>query len=690
MKWSWLSLFVLIFSIQVLQAQDGVRILKKEFKTEQKEGFKEAWESVKAGDTYFEQGKGTMVLARDHYLFANQYNPDNAALNYRIGVCYLYTDDKYEAIKYLVRAYELNPSVNYDIRYLLGRAYHQVLEFDKARDQYLLFSQSLGPEESREFTGQIEKLVQECKYGKELVQDPERLIIQNLGPEVNSEYDDYNPVFAYNDTALFFTSRRPYGKKPDRSELDYKYLEDIYLAPANDGRFSAARRLGKPFNTDHNEAVVGISADGSELLVYRGDVEGGDVLVSQIKPEKGKWKKPESLKGKLKSEAGETSACFTPDGRELYFISDNPQGSRGGKDIFYSRMDEKGKWQPPQNLGNLINSVYDEEGVFISPDGHYLYFSSRGHNSMGGFDIFRSEWTEVGNWSEPVNMGYPINSPDDELFYITDKTGRYGYYSAIRQEGLGEKDIYKVIFLGSEKEMITETWDTLIAGPPAGSKKGFFTLPVQVSLDSSFIVTGLVRDTLGLDTTVVAKLSFINAETGEVEASAMSINQGKYTARLSKAKPYGVEINATGYLYFLDVIDLTSASGDEVINQDFFLQRIEVGTKVVLENIYFETGKAVLTPESYNAIDQVLRFLENNASVQLEISGHTDNTGSFKVNSRLSEARAKAVVDYLVSRGINPARLQYKGYADSQPIASNDTPDGREKNRRVEFKVISK
>ncbi len=690
MKWKWLSLFILISVFQALPAQDGVNILKKEFKTESKEGFKEAWESVKLGNSYFEQGKGALVLARDHYLYANQYNPDNAELNYRLGVCYLYTDDKYEAIKYLVRAYELKPLVNKDIRYLLGRAYHQVLEFDKARDQYLLYSQDLSPEEKVELSGEIEKLIQECKNGKELIQHPVRLIIQDLGPEVNSEYDDYNPVFAYNDSALYFTSRRPFGKKPDHSEVDYKFLEDIYVSSIDDGRFSEARRMGKPFNTKHNEAVVGVSPDGARMFIYKGDIEGGDIQVSTINPEKMKWKKPDELKGKLSSDATETSAALSPDGRELYFISDDPKTSRGGKDIFVSTLDSKGKWQEPKNLGTLINTSYNEEGVFITADGKYMYFASNGHNSMGGYDIFRSERTEVGNWSEPENMGYPINSPDDELFYITDKTGKYGYYSAIRQEGLGARDIYKVIFLGAEKEMLTATKDTLIAGPEPGTVPGFITMPTMLNIDTAYILTGFVRDTMGRDTTVLAKLSFINAATGEVEASAMTINGGRYTARLNSAKPYGVEINANGYLYFLDVIDLTDADGDEPVTKDFFLQRIEVGTKVVLENIYFETGKAVLTPASYNSIDQVLRFLENNASVKLEISGHTDNTGSYKVNAKLSEQRAKSVVDYLIGRGINAERLTYKGYADSQPIADNGTPEGREMNRRVEFKVVSK
>jgi outer membrane protein OmpA-like peptidoglycan-associated protein len=669
-------------------SQEDIRISSKSFRTGISTGYKEAWESVKEGDRNFKKGVGTYQMARDHYLFANQYNPDNAALNYKLGVCYLFTDNKYEAIKYLVHAYTLDADVSSDIHLMLGMAYQLVLEFDKAIEQYNMHSSKLDPKAKAEFSGTLAKRIDECMYGKNLSREPVRVIIQPLGDAVNSVYDDYNPVFTYNDTALLFTSRRPY-EKAKRNKIDNKYNEDIYMSVLKNGVFQNAIRLDKPFNTVHNDAIVGVSANGNAWFIYRGAVQGGDLQVTSYSEEKQKWKRPKGLKGSLTSKDGETSACLSPDGEELYYISRNSKLTLGGKDILFTTLNSKGKWNKPRNLGLTINTPFDEEGVFISPDNRYLYFASKGHNSMGGFDIFRSERGENGVWMDPVNLGYPINTPDDELFYITDHTGNHGYYSAIRDGGAGGKDICKVIFLGSEKELVLKTEDQLVAGPDP-VKTGFLTKPELYDLDTSLILYGKVVDTIDGIKPILAKLEFFEPGTGQRNTFVITDTTGSYTAKLPAPKAYAVEINASGYLYFLDILDLTSATGEQRIRQDFFLKKVEVGTKVVLDKIYFETGKAILRPESDEALDQVLRFLQNNSSVKLEISGHTDNTGSLRVNQRLSKERAKAVVDYLVARGIPQEMLVYEGYADTQPVADNNTVEGRKQNRRVEFKVISK
>jgi len=684
---------IVIFAGTILFAQDQVEVRKKEFRNpDQSEGFKEAWKSVKEGDKYFEQGRGTYPLALDHYLFANQYNNNNPELNYKIGTCYLQTDNKMEAIDYLLKAFDLDPSVTPDIKFRIARAYHLAEEFDKARQFYREYRQEIPSEEkTAELNSMIDKLIIECGNGDEFTKTPRRVIIQNLGDQVNSAYDDYNPVFAYHDSALYFTSRRPAGKKAHRNELDNKYYENIFVAPADQEGFAEAYLLGKPFNEKGNISLVEVAPDGTAVYVYIGSEDGGDIEAATYITEKGKWKKPKSVSKRINTDFEETTAAMTPAGDELYFVSSNPEISNGGKDILVSRLDPKGKWGEPVNIGGLINSRYDEEGVFLSADGQTLYFASRGHNTMGGFDIFKSEMGEDGRWGPPENLGYPVNTPDDEVFYITDSTGVYGYYSTVRDGGLGGKDIYKVIALGAEKEVTTMTRDSLIAGLQYFTVNPFLTLPEPVDVDTTLLLSGQVRDTVGnADTTILASLSFMDPETGEVVARAMTGKDGRYRARIPEPKIYGVEINATGYLYFLDILDLSGLNPDEPAEHDFYLQRIEVGTKVVLDNIYFETGKSVLTVASYESLDQVARFLENNESVRLEISGHTDNTGSLRVNTRLSEARAKAVVDYLVGRGIDQGRLEYKGYADSQPVAPNDTPEGREKNRRVEFKVLSK
>ena len=669
-------------------SQEDVKISNKSFKTGISTGFKEAWDSVKEGDRSYKGGLGTYPMARDHYLYAHQYNPDNAALNYKLGVCYLFTDNKYEAINYLLRAYTIDHQVSGDIHLLLGMAYQQVLEFDKAMEQYNSHSSQLEPKEKQEFSATLAKRFDECMNGKSLSRKPVRVIIQPLGEEVNSKYDDYNPLFANQDTALFFTSRRPYAKAK-RNKIDNKYNEDIYSSSLEGGMFQKAFRYDKPFNTENNDAVVAVTADGNTLVLYRGAIQGGDLQLTSYDPEKRAWTRPKSITGKLTSKDGETSACFSPDGKELYYVSRNSKLTLGGKDILLSRLDSKGKWSEPVNLGMTINTIYDEEGVFISPDNNYLYFASKGHTSMGGFDIFRSARKEDGSWSDPENLGYPLNTPDDEIFYITDRTGSHGYYSAIREGGSGSRDICKVIFLGSEKELVLMTEDQLVAGPDPG-QTGFLMMPELRVLDHSLLLHGSVIDTTEGIEPIVAKMEFYEPSTGERRAFVVSDTTGSYTVSLPEPQAYAIEINASGYLYYLDILDYTSASGDEKLRQDFFLRKVEVGTKVVLDHIYFETGKAILRPESEKALNQVLRFLENNPSMRVEISGHTDNTGSLRINQKLSRDRASSVVNYLVGKGIPQEMLESKGYADTQPVAENNTTEGRTKNRRVEFKVLSK
>jgi len=449
---------IIVFCSAFLNAQEKINIKKKEFKkTDQIEGFKEAWENVTEGDKYYSQGFGTFNLARDHYLFANSYNGYNAELNYKLGICYLFSDDKFKAIDFLLRAYELKPDISPEIKLLIGKAYHMVLKFDEARTFYLDYKQELPPgEELIDLTNKMEKLIIECTHGKEFIKEPKRVIIQNLGEEVNSAYDDYNPRFAFEDSALFFTSRRPLNKRSKRSELDNKYLEDIYVSKYSDGEFMPARPMGKPFNSKGNNAIVGVAPDGASVFMYLGKEDGGDIQQVFFQTEKDKWKKPKSLSKYIGSKSGETTAALSPDGMELYFVSANSEATKGGKDIFVTRMNSKGKWDEPRNMGSLINSKYDEEGIYLTADGNTMYFASKGHNSMGGFDIYRSD-KDGDVWGRPVNQGYPINTPEDEVFYVTDATGVYGYFSSIREGGYGGKDIFKIIKLGSEKEVTTIT-----------------------------------------------------------------------------------------------------------------------------------------------------------------------------------------------------------------------------------------
>ncbi len=670
-------------------SDDGLKIKKNEFKTGQEEGFKEAWKNLRQANEYFRDGVGTFAMARDLYLFAHQYNNDNPVLNYRIGICYLFTDDKYEALKYLRKAYDINPDLTPDIHYYLGRAYHLVLDFEKAKEHYLEARDLYAGTGEVNLVLTVDKLIGECENGKSIVEHPKRVIITNLGDSINSMLDDYLPVFAEHDSLLYFTSRRSYSEKQKRNPYDNKYFEDVYSSRLGNGGWQQAEILSKNINTKHNDAVLGISHDGYSLYIYRGLKNGGDIYVSTFNAKKKVWKKPKALSRKINSKQAEGSLFFTASGDTMYFVSANEALTHGGKDILVSVKNEKGKWQLPKNLGSLLNTPYDEEGIYLNPGGDQLWFSSRGHNSMGGYDVFHSVKLDDGTWSDPENIGYPINTPDDDLFFRESANGKYGYYSTIREGGRGARDIYKVVFLGSEKELMLSNEDILIAGTQDSVKAGFFNLPEAVHIDSFFTLTGRVLDKK-TNEPVLAKLEFIDVANSKIAATSISADSGVYRVKFTEPKNYGLEIMARDYLFFLDAVDLSQASSDVPVVRDFYLEKLEIGTKVVLENIYFETNKATLKPDSYEQLDQVVEFIKNNETVSLEISGHTDNIGSLKYNTKLSEERARAVVDYFISKGIDASHLTSKGYAFTQPVAPNDTPEGREKNRRVEFKVTGK
>ena len=680
--------FIFCVLFQDSLAQQFVKIKKADFRTSEEMGLDRAWKNIKTGDKFFKKGKGTYREARELYLAAYKYNSENAGLNYKIGVTYLFSDDKFESIKYLTKAYVLDNMVAEDIHYMLAMAYHQTLEFDKAIKEYNEFKSSLKLKKAAEIVSQINRMIEECENGKVLVSDPLRVIVNNMGDSINSTADDYNSIFALNDSVLYFTSRRQHNAKAKRSAYDNKYFEDIYYSVKTGDDWSQSQNMGKPLNKKKsNSAAVGLSRDGKEIFLYKGDKDAGDIYVSRFK--KGKWTKPKSLPGKFNTKFTETTISISPDEKLLFFVSSNPKETFGGRDIFFSKKDERGKWQKPVNMGKEINTPYDEECVHMSPDGKTLYFSSKGHNSMGGYDVFKTSLNELNEWAEPENIGYPVNTADDDLFYTVDATGRYAYYSANRMGGMGGKDIFKVVFLGSEKEMVMSAEDILIAGTLDTLKKGFFLPVPELTIDTTFIVTGKVFD-VRTEEGVVAKLEFIDVERSQVIATSLSDGTGTFRANLPEAKAYGVEITARDYMFFLDIMDITGESSDVEIIRNFSLEPVEIGTTVVLENIFFETGKATLKAESFTQLEQVLKFLQSNPTLRMEISGHTDNTGSLKVNTKLSQSRAEAVVEWLVERGIDASRLDAMGYAYSKPVASNDTAEGRAQNRRVEFKILSK
>ncbi|HON19224.1 MAG TPA: OmpA family protein, partial [Salinivirgaceae bacterium] len=406
-----------------------------------------------------------------------------------------------------------------------------------------------------------------------------------------------------------------------------------------------------------------------------------------------KWLKPSKRDfGRINTKYRESSASIHFNGRVLYFTSRNPRYTRGGSDIYEARRKTiDHNWEKPINLGNIVNSIYDEESVFISPDGQTLYFSSNRQGTMGGFDIFKCEVEKDGTWGVPKNLGYPINTPDDDMFFSITANQRFGYYATTgHKDNNGNWDIYMITFLGPEKPLLQSSEDVLIASIANPIQETVIEKTVDIKTIRLTIVKGKILDSFN-EQPVNATIEVVDVDKNEIiQTVATNTETGEYTITLPSGRNYAMMVKATDYLHHSENFNIPEATGYQEITKNVMLNKLAVGAKVVLNNIFFDFGKSTLHPSSYPELERIITMMNAYKTLVIEISGHTDNVGSAASNKRLSEQRAKAVVDYLVSKGIPASRLQYKGYGFEQPIADNSTEEGRAANRRVEFKILKK
>ena len=680
-----LLLFLFIGATRYAAAQ-SVEFTKDNF-GDNKEGMREALREIKEGNAELAADPPRYAQALPHFLAAQQFNPNNAGLNVKIGDCYLHSATKTAALPYLQKAAKLDATADPRTHYLLARALHLSAKWREAITEYQL-AQPEGSN-SRKYEGPIVtandllRRVQECRNGQQLMSRPTRVFIDNAGPELNSSSSDYGPVVSADEATILITSRRPGSTGGKKDPEGNGFFEDIYQATWKGKAWSPATNLGSPVNNDEHNATVGLAPDGQRLLVYV-DVNGGDLLEANLQGNS--WSRPKQLGTRINSRSHETSGSYTPDGRTLYFVSNRQEGGLGSSDIY--RVELEGK-QPPVNLGSVINTSYGEEGVFMAPDGKTLYFSSEGHNSMGGYDIFKSVY-ENGKWSTPENLGWPINTPDDDVFFVTSASGRHGYYSSDRPGGLGAKDIYRITFLGAEKPPVLSEENLLLASRLAPVKQTVLAPAVAVATAQVTILKGTVTD----DATkqpLEAAIDLIDNATGQTIATFRSnAISGRYLVSLPSGTNYGIVVRQEGYLFHSENFDLPSGAAFAEVVKDVPLKRLELGTTIVLRNIFFDTGKASLRSESTAELERLQKLLTETPALKLEMAGHTDDVGDAKMNQDLSQRRAQAVVTYLTQHGIVASRLTAAGYGETQPVAPNTSKTGRQLNRRTEFKVTGK
>lgn len=505
--------------------------------------------------------EGNYPLALKYFMDAYYIDSSNANINYKIGFCYLKSATlKSKALPYLEKAIQ-NVGHNYNemeprekkapenAYYLLGEAYRLAYRYAEANTYYDRFKGIVG-DRNKELAAEITKQMESNNNAAELTKDTAVVTIVSLGDSINSSYPEYSPVISADESTIIFTSRRPGSTGGDKTDSD-QFYEDIYYATKDNGIWSAAKSIGTTINTRDNEANIGLSADGQQLFVYR-DVNGGDIYYSILDGDG--WGGLIPLNSNINTKYWETHASLSTDGNTLYFVSDRPEGGLGGRDIWRSVKLPNGQWSMPLNLGPEINTPFDEDAPFIHPDGVTLFFSSKGHKNMGGFDVFKSTKSEEGKWSAPENLKFPINTPDDDIFYVQSVDGKRGYFSSVRANGMGEKDIYMINF----EQAIVEPL-TLLRGYLTfdGSSK----MPSNVQIMATDMETGLVVQ--------------------DVRPNPVS---GKYIMILNpgtEGKTYTISFEADGYQPISETITIPPNSSYQEIDKELSMRLINMESKAL-------------------------------------------------------------------------------------------------------------
>lgn len=626
---------------------------------------------LKKGAKHYD--KGEINLALQYFLEAEKLEPGSVELNLHIGRAYLLSDFKHYALPYLIKVFKIAPTLEPDIRYFLGLACQYNYQFEEAIEHYEAYAKVRKANKHN-----LQLKIKQCVRGDSLIRYPVMVDIENLGDVINSKDHDYAPIITPDQSVLVFTSRRE-GSTGGKKTKDNEYYEDIYISYRRGEKWTPPKQISKNINYDYHDAAAAISADGKELFLYF-EENGGDLYRSVFDGRD--WSEPEPLPEPINTLYWETSISISADGKRIYFASDRP-GGFGNLDIYTCEKLPNGSWSNPVNLGPTINTEGFEDSPYIHIDGKTLYFSSDGHLGLGGYDVFRSE-RSADQWQQPINMGYPINTPDDNFHFIMAENRTHAYYTSIQEGGVGKADIYRITFLDEKVNAI------LAEARKNKEQQAAAKAPSKPTLPPATNLSGQV---MGSDTgtPLQATISVIHHQTGDVVSTTQTDEAGNFVVDIEKEGTYALSIEAAGYLILSRTLKI-SRVGEQTrfINTTLRLDAIKVGTTAVMANIFFESGKASLRTESIGELDKMRDFLRATPTLKIQINGHTDNVGNANYNKQLSRKRAQSVMDYLVNNGIEASRLSVAGFGQERPLVSNDDEqEGRALNRRTEIEILS-
>lgn len=663
--------FKFIISISLLASHFG--LAQYNFSTESVDGHVPV--SVDAKASY---RKAKKLLFKDNYIVALPYlekviekrkalGQNTDKMTFQLGICYIVSKSPSKGLAIIDSIEKINPHVHPDLIYWKALAYHNNYMFDKAIEYYnkalRLFSVT-GDEKD-----DIKKKIKECESGKTLMGNANDFEIVNAGASLNTMFSEHSPTIEGDSRTLYFTSRKNIDGQ--NATFTGEYFEDIYVTKLDSNTWQKPTGQSD-FNTKEHDACSQITNGNNTMVMYR-STKNGDIYIAN--KENGKWSKPKVVKG-LNSMSYESSAFLSKDGNRIYFSS-NKFSDQGDLDIYYMDKTSEGKWGRPRGLGTQINTVYNEDGIFLSDDEKTLYFSSQGHNSMGGFDVFKSEWDGT-KWGKPVNMAYPINSPSDDIYYSMAPNKKFAIFSSYRDGGMGMRDIYlivpvdKVLAKISLVDSLTKQVVDSALTVRFKSKRSDYTFSENLS-NGNFEKKVKNREDLDVfvlkgdkliyqDTLIVNK----NTKTGLFVEKTWVVPYHKMEPKREPKKDTGI----------FEVLKVKEDADTAIINKEY-----------IFGNIYFEHNHSKITKKYFPVLYELIKVMKDNPDITIEVQGYADDDGDLEYNKRLSELRAHNVYDFLTSRGVSRKRIVFTGYGQTHQFNVDGVAEKKE-NRRVRFVKI--
>lgn len=581
------------------------------------------------------------------------------------------------AIAHYEAALSINPnhSPTGSTYFYLANIQHAMGDYEKSIKNIDIFVRNRNA--NPEYVQQAYIIRDNCEFAIQSLRNPRNFNPINVGPGINTADPEYFPTITVDGKTILFTRRVDDERVPT-----YKEQEDFYVSVLSDENvWGNAVAMPLNVNTILNEGAPTISADGRSLIFVACSDQSGDNYYGENRSGKGscdmfytkklgaRWTDPVNLPGNVNTPSWESQPSLSADGKSLYFIRRvSKRGEPVDSDIYVAKLLDNGQWGVPVALPRNINTFQQEESVLIHPDGKTLYFSSRGHIGMGGSDIYLSRMDSKGNWSNPENLGYPINTVHEENSLMVSPDGEIAFFASDREGGYGDLDIY------------------------------YFQMPEEFKPTKTLYFEGIVYD-ISDRHPIPGKFQLIDLKTGqEVIVSEADKITGEFMVSLPVNKEYALNVSYPGYTFFSQNFNMTNPDGLEAIHMDVPMVPITSAEPTVLANVFFDLNKSTLRPESFVELNKLVEFMVKNPSLKFEIGGHTDTRGDDKENLKLSNDRAKAVYDFLVTKGIDASRMTYKGYGETKTVISDEKiallstekekEAAHQSNRRTEYKII--